>query len=277
MGLYHPLVYVNVVFMLNVCILFWLISLVQKSTWLIDPYWTFIPPMIAIYYAFHPLARGDATRSNVTLGLVCAWATRLTHSYFRREKWTIGGREDWRFADMREKYGKQWWWISFFAAFVSQQPMLVGVTLPLWAIHFAPGAVEPFGNIDTIANLLCITGIIVAYQADTELYDFMESNELRVRFKKPKELILDDGLWSMSRHPNYLGEQMWWWSLGAFGYVCGQPWTLVGTAFNSVIMAQVTLMTEARMRKNKKRQKEWDRYCAKTPVLIPYPSFPKFD
>ena len=35
--LHHPLVYVNMVFLLNVCVLFWLISLVHPAgTWLID-------------------------------------------------------------------------------------------------------------------------------------------------------------------------------------------------------------------------------------------------
>jgi hypothetical protein len=58
-GLFHPLLYVNVVFLLNVCVLFWLVSLVVGSTWLIDPYWTIIPPMIGVYYRLHPLGHAD--------------------------------------------------------------------------------------------------------------------------------------------------------------------------------------------------------------------------
>jgi len=33
-----PLLYVNIVFFVNVCVLFWLVSLAQRDTWLIDPY-----------------------------------------------------------------------------------------------------------------------------------------------------------------------------------------------------------------------------------------------
>jgi len=58
-GLFHPLLYVNVIFLLNVCVLFWLVSLLQGSTWLIDPYWTIIPPMIGVYYRLHPLGHAD--------------------------------------------------------------------------------------------------------------------------------------------------------------------------------------------------------------------------
>ena len=34
-GLHHPIVFVNIVMFLFVCVVFWLISLYQKSTWLI--------------------------------------------------------------------------------------------------------------------------------------------------------------------------------------------------------------------------------------------------
>ena len=94
-GLYHPIVFVNIVFFMNVCILFWFISLLQGSTWLIDPYWTIIPPMISLYYQMHPLARSDDGRAWVVTGLVLVWSLRLTHSYFRREGWQFGAREDW--------------------------------------------------------------------------------------------------------------------------------------------------------------------------------------
>jgi hypothetical protein len=37
---WHPLVVANVIFALNIDLLFWLIALAQRSTWLIDPHWT---------------------------------------------------------------------------------------------------------------------------------------------------------------------------------------------------------------------------------------------
>ena len=51
---------------------------------LIDPYWTIIPPLVGWFYQSHPLAQADAMRSLVCLALLCIWAARLTHSYFRR-------------------------------------------------------------------------------------------------------------------------------------------------------------------------------------------------
>jgi hypothetical protein len=136
-GLQQPLIFVNIVFFLCICINFWLISLLQGSTWLIgkethlrtwidtcssrhphtlrllvDPYWTLIPPMIAVFYHFHPSADGDINRRIIAMVLTFVWAIRLTHSYLRREKYHFGMREDWRFTDMKKSDPKNWWWVS---------------------------------------------------------------------------------------------------------------------------------------------------------------------
>jgi steroid 5-alpha reductase family enzyme len=96
---------------------------------MIDPYWTVIPVMLVHYYATHPLANYDSWRSKIVIFLTWVWSIRLTHNYFRREKWQWGAREDWRFTEMSEQYGKHWWWISFFAVYVSQQVGFFSVKL----------------------------------------------------------------------------------------------------------------------------------------------------
>ena len=73
---------------------------------------------------------------------------------------------------------------------------------------------------------------------------FMAENEARVARGEPKVQLLDSGIWRWSRHPNYFGEQLFWWSIAGFGWVCGEPWVVVGTALNSLVLATVTVMTE---------------------------------
>ena len=124
---YHPLILVNALFFVNVCVIFWVFSLAQGSTWvrcaatslkqearkhdtkrlymcggcgpnfqpflqdmlvlmqLIDPYWTFIPVLIAHFYAWVCL-NGEARdgRQNMALALIWLWSIRLSQSYFRR-------------------------------------------------------------------------------------------------------------------------------------------------------------------------------------------------
>ena len=81
---------------------------VQGSTWLIDPYWTLAPPLIAAFWLSHPAAAPVNLRQVISTALLLIWAARLTYSYFRRENWRVGLQEDWRYSDMRAQFGK-WW------------------------------------------------------------------------------------------------------------------------------------------------------------------------
>ena len=52
---------------------------------LIDPYWTFLPVLIAYFYSWACLhGESKNVRQLVALGLIWLWSIRLTHSYFRR-------------------------------------------------------------------------------------------------------------------------------------------------------------------------------------------------
>ena len=46
-----------------------------------------------------------------------------------REKWQVGEREDWRYADMRTRHLHHWWWLSFFAVYLIQARRLLVVSL----------------------------------------------------------------------------------------------------------------------------------------------------
>ena len=82
----RPFVFANLLFFANVTVGFWVVGLLQRSFWLIDPYWTLIPPLLAHLYQLHPRASYDPARSCACLVLVWVWSLRLTHSYFRREE-----------------------------------------------------------------------------------------------------------------------------------------------------------------------------------------------
>jgi hypothetical protein len=121
LGENHPIAFLNIIVFFCFSVLFWIISLFQQSTWLVDPYWTIVPVMIGYYYSTHPHAKSDPWRSTTVMILLWVWNIRLEHSYFRREKWQWGATEDWRFADMRKQYQGHWWWASFFLCYISQQ------------------------------------------------------------------------------------------------------------------------------------------------------------
>ncbi|CAL5339842.1 unnamed protein product [Camellia sinensis] len=266
----HPFLLANLLYFLNVNLLIWIISLVQSSNWLIDVYWTVIPVMLVHYYATHPLGKYNPWRSRAVILMTWAWAIRLSHNYFRRERWQLGAREDWRFTDMRLQYGKNWWWVSFFSAYLSQQVFLIGVCLPLYVIHSVD---KPLNFWDLIAVVVCMTGIVVAYLADTQLYNFVCRNGKLKELGKPMVPNHDKGLWRYSRHPNYFGEQLWWWGLVIFGCNLGCAWTFVGPLFNSMCLAYVTMLVERRMLKQDYRAEAYRVYQQTTSVWIPWFKF----
>jgi steroid 5-alpha reductase family enzyme len=265
--LHHPIATLNALFFVNVCLGFWALALIQRSTWLIDPYWTLIPLWIASFYALHPLASPDPLRLGLSLAVLGIWSLRLTGNYFRRERWRFGLREDWRFA-RRRAASRHFWWFQFFYVYLAQQVMLVGLTLPCWAVSFHDVAVGP---LDALLALLSLTGVAIAHLADTQLDAFMRDNEARSARGEPRVLLLDRGIWRWSRHPNYFGEQLFWWSFAGWGVVVGQSWVVIGTLLNSAVLAAVTVMTERRMLEVPERRDAYRAYQQRTSVWLPWP------
>ncbi|KAL2241947.1 uncharacterized protein C594.04c [Sesamum indicum] len=263
----HPLLLANILFFLNVNLLFWLVGLLQSSHWMIDLYWTVIPVLLVHYFATHPLAEYNAWRSRLVIFLTWVWSVRLTHSYFRREKWQFGAREDWRFSDMRLQYGKNWWWASLFAVYLSQQVFLMGICLPLYAVHSKDRQLNIW---DLVAALVCLTGVTIAYFADTQLHNFVSRNEKLKQLGQALVPNLDEGLWHYSRHPNYFGEQLWWWGLVIFAWNLEHGWMFIGALVNSLCLAYVTILVEERMLKQQYRAEAYKNYQKTTSVWVPW-------
>lgn len=194
----HPFLCVNLVYFLVVDIGFYFIYLAQGSTWLIDPHWQLIPQSIAAFWFTHPSSNSASPRAIISMLLLNIWAVRLLHNYFRREQWNFGLGEDWRYADMRKEQGTLWIVTQFFAVSVAQHGMLVGLTMPLQATMAADGA--PLNYLDAIAGVFCVTGIVIGFFADNQLWAYMNTPN--------KPMILETGLWRYSRHPNHFGEQV---------------------------------------------------------------------
>ncbi|KAI9093995.1 hypothetical protein K1719_026993 [Acacia pycnantha] len=269
---HHPLLLPNALLFLNVTLLFWVIGLVQCSHWMIDLYWTVIPVMLVHYCASHPWGECNWWRSRVVIFLTWLWSVRLCHNYFRRENWQWGARQDWRFTNMSLSYGNHWWWISFFTVYISQQMLLITLSLPFYAIHSVN---KPLSIMDLVATVLCSSGILIAYFADTQLHNFVTRNNNLKYVGKPIVPVLDKGLWYYSRHPNYFGEQLWWWGLALYTWNIGYGWTLVGTIGNTLCLAYVTKLVEERMLRQKNRTEAYTRYQKTTSIWIPW--FKVFD
>ena len=265
----HPLLVLNVLLLLNMDVLLWLLSLLQSSTWLIDIYWTIIPVLVAHYYALLPFARSLPLRSSLSFLLVYCWSLRLTHSYLRREEWNVGCREDWRFTEIRRvllpRIGEAGWKLaSLLLAYLSQHPFIFAFTTPLYAVH---SSTAPLSVWDALAVAVCSVALVVAYHADTSLFEFTHRP---ASASGSGSRVLESGLWRYSRHPNHFGEALFWLGMGLFAVACGKPSYLMGGVLNAGLLLMVSHMVEWRMTGREERKAAYEAYQSRVSILVPW-------
>ncbi|KAL8491730.1 hypothetical protein ACS0TY_023358 [Phlomoides rotata] len=113
---------------------------------------------------------------------------------------------------------------------------------------------------DVVATLVCLTGVTLAYFADSQLHNFVCRNQ-RLKILG-QELVpnLDEGLWNYSCHPNYFGEQLWWWGLVIFAWNLDCRWSFIGTFINHLCLAYATVLVEEYMLKQEYRAEAYKKY-----------------
>lgn len=186
----------------------WLLSLLRRDSGIMDVAY---PLAVAIPVVVLVARRGNwSAHECVVVALVALWSLRLSaHIGWRN----AGHGEDGRYAAWRLRFGRHWWWWSLFQVFAMQ-----GVMVWLWylglamAVHAGPATL---GWQHALALPLFVLG-----------FGFQAVGDLQLeRFKKQRGdrgMVLDTGLWALTRHPNYFGEAMVWWSFAALGLV--HPW-----------------------------------------------------
>lgn len=197
----------------------WGFSMRFDNSSFFDPYWSVAPPLIALYWIEHAESASSVRQAVVTT-LVFAWGIRLTWNWARG--WKGLHHEDWRYVDLYEKVPIPKWAVSLFAI-----QLFPGLQVFLGCLALQPALAyseRDFGALDCFALIVMGGSILIETVADEQLRSF-------VRTKKPGD-IMRTGLWSVSRHPNYLGEIGFWWGLFLFGLAAAPAWwwTVIGPA-----------------------------------------------
>lgn len=219
------------------------------NTSVYDPYWSFAPVPLAFYWAYIGFVQGSTNniRSIIVILLVLIWAIRLTWNWWMR--WGGMEDEDWRYADYRPKTGNRYWLMSFAGFQMFPTVMVILGCLPLYIV-LALGD-TPLNILDLIAVAVTLLAIYLETQAD---------NELRVhRTGDQSGKVLKTGLWSIMRHPNYLGEVLFWCGMFIFALAVGFThwWTGVGALAMALLFRFVSIpLKEERMLKQRSNYRE---------------------
>jgi steroid 5-alpha reductase family enzyme len=192
--------------------------------------------------------------------LVSAWGARLTYNFLRG--WGGLDHEDWRYVDMRAKTGRAYWLVSFLGIHLFPTLMVFAGCLPIYAA-LGRGA-QSLNLLDGLATLVTLSAIAIETIADAQLRRF------RLRTDRTPDEILDSGLWAWSRHPNYLGEMLFWWGLWLFALAAGpgNAWTVIGAAAITLMFHVVSLrLLETRMLE---RRPAYAAHVRRVPAFVPY-------
>lgn len=207
---------------------------------------------------------GPYQLGTILTALVFVWGLRLAVRIFRRNH---GKPEDFRYAAWRSS----WVWFktrSFFQIFMLQGAIILAIISPV-VIANSTLADPRLGFLSFLGILVWAIGFFFESVGDYQLDTFL---------RKPsnKGHIMDHGLWSITRHPNYFGEATMWWGI----WIAALPATLAYGVIGSLITLVVSpaLITFLLLKvsgvpmleKAMAGRPGWAEYKARTSVFVPF-------
>lgn len=185
-----------------------------------DAYWSVIPPLLAFYWWIAAGTPADDARWWLLMVVLLAWSIRLTANWVR----TFPGmhHEDWRYAMVRGRAGRFEAVADLLGIHVFPTLQVFAGLVPVYVVATRSG--EPLGWLDIVAFAVGLAALALETIADVQMHRFLATRD-------PGQ-VLDTGVWSWSRHPNYVGECGIWLSMGLFGLAAwpGAWWVLIGIA-----------------------------------------------
>ena len=206
----------------------WWLARRPRSSGLMDVVWSYATAAAGAAGALAPAAGAVPARQMLVAGLALAWGIRLgTHIWWRGR----GGHDDPRYADLRRSWGEH---ADLRLFQFAQIQALAALVLALVIALSARGS-APFGQWSDWAGIaLLIVAVLGEGLADAQLAAYRGKPENRGG-------VCDQGLWSLSRHPNYFFEWLAWlaWPVIAIGADAADPamwFTVAGPVLMYVLL-----------------------------------------
>ena len=197
-------------------------------------------------------------RGLVVATLICVWAVRLGSFLFIRVK---KAGQDRRFTQIKTKFFRflLTWTLGGTWVFITMASGLAAMTSQ---------SQSPIDAFLIIGAAMWVLGFVIEVIADRQ----------KTRFRKDPanaDKFISSGLWSISRHPNYLGEIILWIGIAviALPVLSGWQWvTLISPIFVSFLLLKVSgvPLLENNAESRWGDDPEFRQYKARTPSLIPY-------
>ena len=236
-------------------------SRLYRNSSFYDAYWSVAPPLLMFYWWSQSGPGVDQLRCWLVAVVVVLWAVRLTAN------WVYGfpglHHEDWRYPMFRERAGRWEFLVDLIAIHLIPTMQVFAGMLPVYVAVTRPGSGLVW--LTGIAFVLGLAAVTVELVADVQLHRF-------VRDRRPGE-VMDRGLWSWSRHPNYFGEFSFWFALALFGIAASPSdawWLVLGSlAMLGMFLGASIPMMETR---SLQRRPGYQDVIDRVPRFVPRPS-----
>ena len=253
---FHVLIQILIADIAATVVIF-LFSFLFRNASFYDPYWSLIPIVIGGYLV--SIAGEVDGRQIMVCTVVLLWGVRLTGNFLYG--WRGLDHEDWRYTNLKAFSGVYWWPLNFVGVHMVPTLVVFLACIPLYAA-IVTGS-QPLNLYDGLALLLGMASIWLEFFSDVQLHRFR-------RNRQSSSEVLDQGLWRLCRHPNYLGELGVWLSVFLFGYAAAgeaDRWMTIGPVAMFVLFAVVSIpMIETKLIADKP---DYAAYKARTFALIP--------
>ena len=209
-----------------------------------------------VLFTFFAVSNLDG-RSLLIGVLIIIWAIRLGSFLFLRVK--REGKDN-RFTVMKTKF----WWFLFTW---TMGGLWVFITMAAGLAALTSAKVVPLGWFALVGVSLWLEGFIIEVVADYQKSKFKSKKENQYKF-------INQGLWSLSRHPNYFGEITLWLGIAIIAFPVLEGWqlvTLISPVFVYILLTKISgiAMLEPRADKKWSEDPEYQLYKETTPALIP--------
>ncbi|MDC0062075.1 DUF1295 domain-containing protein [Pseudomonadota bacterium] len=253
-----PLVFKVLICHIEATIFIYLLSVIFNNSSWYDAFWSVIPVVLTIMCWFDISAAGDIQRAFLMHACLLFWAIRLTYNWMR--SWDGFSHEDWRYIMMKGKTNNkfQYFIVDFGSIHLIPTLCVYMALLPMIYALSYPGA--ELNNLDILATFLAVLSVIIQIISDQQMYNF------RKNITEPK--TMKSGLWHYSRHPNYFGEILFWFSLFIFALASNLSfsWLLIGSLimYALIAIASVSMMDKRSL----ERRSDFKEYMDSTPPIF---------
>lgn len=230
---------------------------IYADTSLYDPYWSVAPPvMLLIAMIKYHLWNINAL---LMLFVILIWAIRLTRNWAYTYKGI--GHEDWRYANYRIKLSKAGF---VFINLVGLQYVPTIVVYAGMINAFFVAREEAFSLWMIPGLLVMLGGVVLEYISDTSIHQFLHDHA-------GEHITCNISIWKYSRHPNYLGEMLFWTGMFLVFFSVRSDIWYYGLGFLLIIFLFLFVSIPMMEKHNLERRSDYKQYQARTSRLLILP------